>query len=967
MDKRMNRRRFLKLSVGTGTTALVGGALVDLSSQNIPTAFAAPAARSIFDSSAASNWEDAFLSGNGRYGIMVYGNPLNETVIFNDHKFDQPNGSLGVQPPHLAGLLAQTRRDLLAGNYGTAQNEFQNNWTYLWTQPFHPGYEMLINLMSSGTVGNYSRVLNFETGEITVQWSDGLGNWTRQSFVSRADNVIVQQLTAPSNGTLNLSIRLSAALAGAPSGLVISNNVYTDSSGHAFLNMRVQYDSNSNDPGYEGVTWVVRTGGSQSINGTTLTISNASSVLLLTQLDRYAVATTWNNQALQRALVTLPTSYSTLLSRHVAIHQPIYDRVTIDLNGSAGDRALATTDLINKQLNSPAQLNAAFLERLFDAGRYHFLSSSGYFPPRLTGLWIGAWGAAWSDDFTTDANINLQMAGATIGNMPEAVQTYNNMIFNLAPNWVTNSINFYGISNGIFGVSRTDGMVSYEVHFNTSNPFQMWTGGADWILYPIYEYALASGDLSFLQNSLWPWLEKLANFYVSFLTDKDSNGNYIFYPSYSPENAPGNTGIPTSINATQDVAAGKHALQTAISVANTLGLQQGSGGEVATWSAVLRLIPPYRVNSDGALAEWIWPSLSDNYAHRHVSHLYPVWPLHDITPDTTSSLASAAQVALQRRGNPENAAHGYLHRALAYARLKDGANVESMLLQILANKSVFRSLMTSHYPNYNVYNADAAHTIPGILIEMLVDSQPGILELLPALAADLTQGTITGVVGRNRVTVVSLSWNLTNQTVNATLNSAITQQITLISRRGISNISSSAALASSSLGSFARVISLQAGVNTTVSITLPGSTFSGSYYHLVNRNSGMVLDISGASLNNGAPAIQWPPNGGYNQYWQLIAQSDGSYKLVNRTSGKVLDDPGGSTTTGTQMDQWSDTASSNQWWKLVSAGNGYFYLVNDHSGLYLDVSGASTTQGAAVIQWSSNGGLNQQWQLVAVA
>ena len=115
MDKRMNRRRFLELSVGTGAPALVGGALVDLSSQNIPTAFAAPAARSIFDSSAASNWEDAFLSGNGRYGIMVYGNPLNETVIFNDHKFDQPNGSLGVQPPHLAGLLAQTRRDLLAG------------------------------------------------------------------------------------------------------------------------------------------------------------------------------------------------------------------------------------------------------------------------------------------------------------------------------------------------------------------------------------------------------------------------------------------------------------------------------------------------------------------------------------------------------------------------------------------------------------------------------------------------------------------------------------------------------------------------------------------------------------------------------------------------------------------------------------------------------------------------------------
>jgi alpha-L-fucosidase 2 len=966
MDTHMNRRRFLELAAGTGAAALVGGSLADLSSQQIPTALAAPAARQIFDSAAASNWEDAFLSGNGRYGIMVYGNPLSETIIFNDHKFDQPNGTLGVQPPNLAGLVAQTRSDLLAGNYQTAENRFQNNWTFLWTQPFHPGYEMLLHLSSSGTISNYSRVLNFETGEITVQWSDGLGNWTRQSFVSRADNVVVQQLTAPSNGTLNLSIQLSAALSGAPSSLVTSNNVYTDSSGHTFLNMRVQYDSNPNDPGYEGVTWVVRSGGSQSINGTTLSISNATSVLLLTQLDRYAVSTTWNNQALQRALVTLPTSYSTLLSRHVAIHQPIYDRVTIDFNGNASDRALATTDLINKQLSSPSQLNPAFLERLFDAGRYHFLSSSGYYPPRLTGLWIGAWGAAWSDDFTTDANLNLQMAGATIGNMPEAVQAYYNMIFNLAPQWVTNSTNFYGISNGIFGTGRTDGISSYEIHFSTANPFQMWTGGADWILYPIYEYYQANGDTSFLQNSLWPWLEKLANFYVGFLTQKDSNGNYIFFPSYSPENAPGNTGVPACINATQDVAAGKHALQTAIAVANLLGLQQGPGGEVATWSALLKLLPPYRVNSDGALAEWIWPSLSDNYAHRHVSHLYPVWPLHDITPDTTPALASAAEVALLKRSNPENAAHGYLHRALAHARLKDGANVSAMLLQILANKSVFRSLMTSHYPNYNTYNADAAHAIPGILIEMLVDSQPGILEFLPALPDYLAQGTITGVVGRNRVTVTSLSWNLSSQTINATIVSAITQQITLISRRGINSISSSATLTSSSLGSFARVIALQAGVSTTISISIGGTPMSGGFYHLVNRNSGLVMDVNGASTSAGATIIQWPNNGGYNQEWSLQPTGDGYYYLVNRNSSLVMDVNGASTSAGATIIQWSNHSGTNQQWSLTPTGDGYYYLVNRNSGLVADVNGGSTSQGAQIIQWPNHGGTNQQWSLVQV-
>lgn len=964
MDRPMNRRRFLELSASITALAALGGTFENFSPQVSEIAFAATVARGIYDTQPASSWTDAFLSGNGRYGIMAYGNPLSETVIFNDHKFEQPNGSLNLQPPVISNRLPQVQTDLLAGNYSTAQTEFASGWTLHWTQPFHPGYEMLLTIPANGSTSNYSRTTNFETGEVLVQWNDNLGSWTRSSFVSRADNVVVQYLPAPTNGKLNVSLQLNGALSGAPSSMVYSNRVYTDSVGHTFLNLRVQYDSSSSDPGYEGVTWVILNGGSQSISGTTLNISNANSLLLLTQTDRYATATQWNNNSLQNTLVTLPTSYATLLNRHTAIHQPIFDRLSVNFNGSASDRALATTDLINKQLSNTSTLNPALLEKMFDAGRYHFLSSSGYFPPRLTALWIGAWGASWSDDFTTDANINLQVAGGNLGDMPEAMQAYINMIFKIAPNWQTNATNIYG-TRGLFAPSRTDGMDSYEFHFDTNFPGEMWTGGADWLLYPIYEHYQITGDTTFLQNQLWPWLEQLAYFYEDFLKHTDSNGNYIFVPSYSPENAPSNTNVPTTIDATMDVAAGKHALQTAIDVANILGVEQGSGQGIQRWKALLAKIPPYRVNSDGALAEWIWPSLNDNYNHRHVSHLYPVWPLHDINPEDTPTLIPAATRALQLRGNPEGAAHGYLHRALAHARLKDGTNVSKMLLTILAGKYVFRSLMTSHYANYATYNADSSNSLPGILMEMLTYSRPGVTELLPALPAYLTQGSINGVKGRNRVTVVSLSWNLSNFTVNATLKSDITQNVTLISRRGISSITSSTTLASSPVGSFARVISLQAGVSTTVSITLPGSPFPG-YYYIVNRNSGMVLDITGGSTSNGALAIQWPVAGGFNQQWQLVAQSDGSYKLVNRNSSEVLDNPNSSTTAGTQLDQWADTTSSNQWWKLVDAGtgSGYYYVVNDRNGLYMNVSQASTTAGAAVIQWNAGSSTNQQWQFV---
>jgi hypothetical protein len=146
-----------------------------------------------------------------------------------------------------------------------------------------------------------------------------------------------------------------------------------------------------------------------------------------------------------------------------------------------------------------------------------------------------------------------------------------------------------------------------------------------------------------------------------------------------------------------------------------------------------------------------------------------------------------------------------------------------------------------------------------------------------------------------------------------------------------------------------------------------GSGFTptpGTHYHVVNRNSGQVLDIASASKANGGLADQWPSTGGTNQEWSFTAVN-GGYKLVNVNSGLLLDNPGGSKTSGTQLDQWNDTNGSNQWWNIVSAGNGYYYLVNQSSGEYADVTGASTANGAAVIQWSSTGGTNQQWSFVA--
>jgi hypothetical protein len=254
-----------------------------------------------------------------------------------------------------------------------------------------------------------------------------------------------------------------------------------------------------------------------------------------------------------------------------------------------------------------------------------------------------------------------------------------------------------------------------------------------------------------------------------------------------------------------DLAAARHALTTAADVCAHLGIEQEA---VARWRAVTARLPPYRVDENGALAEWAWPGLETPDDHRHVSHLYPVWPLHDINPDDTPELAEAARTALLRRGDENFSAHGSLHRALCAARLKDSATARANLLKILGRSMVFRSLMTSHNPDLEIYNADAAHCLPAVVTEMLVDSRPGIVELLPALPAEWRSGSVRRIATRARVTVDELSWNLDDGVARAVLTSAAERSVTLVCR--------SAQQASDQR----RGIRLPAGVPVTVAIRL---------------------------------------------------------------------------------------------------------------------------------------------------
>ncbi|MEJ2852310.1 MULTISPECIES: glycosyl hydrolase family 95 catalytic domain-containing protein [unclassified Saccharothrix] len=963
MDGPVDRRRFLALTALTAGAAVAPGVLpAGRADAAVPPQVTLPE-RGIYDTGQATSWTDGFLTGNGEYGALLYGAPALEKVIFNHHRLVLPNGTRSLTPPVIAGRLGSVRDKALAGDYAGANRDFAAGWSLRWTQTYHPAYELRISTPGMTVVDDYARITDFRTGEVTSTWTTADGTWTRRAFASRADRVIVHELLPAPGRTIDTTLSVNTALDGLPNSLGYTT-LATVSDGSGYLNLRGTYPAGQGAFGYEGVTRVIPTGGTVGASGSTVVVAGATRLLLLTKLDRYESSTAWDSRPLHAQLAALGADYAALRTRNTAIHTVMYDRSRLDLNVSAADRRLSTSELIARQNANKSVIDIALLERLYDSGRYFFISSSGILPPRLTGIWTGTWSGAWADDFTTDANVNLQVAGGNILDTTEAMQGYFTLVLGQLGHWRTNARNLYG-ARGFLAPSRTDGEYGHMLHFDPGFPGQTWTGGADWLLYPLIEYYEVTGDQAFLRDKLGPALMELALFYEDFLTRTDSNGKVVFVPSFSMENSPGNTGVLLSTNATGDIMAGKHALQAAIFAANALSVEQGAGQGVARWTALLNKIPAYRVNGDNALAEWSWPTLSDRYDHRHVHHLYGAWPLHEINPEEKPELIRPSLRALELRGDQNVSAHGSLHRALAGARLKDGGKVYDNLRKIIGNNMVFTSLMTSHNPNLDIYNADAANAIPAVLAEALVYSRPGVLEILPALPAQLAKGTITGVRARGRIRVHSFSWDLSARTAVLSITSDIDQVVTLISRPGMASVTTSAPVAASPLGNHARKVTLAAGQRTDVTVSLPTVSLPTGWCRLVNRASGKVLDINGASTADGAKVIQWTSSGSANQQWQFLANPDGSFRLVARHSGRVLNSPGGSGQ-GIQLEQWQDTSSDNQWWRLVDAGGGYHRIVNVRNGLCVDVESGSTADGARVIQWPATGGTNQQWQIVTV-
>ena len=635
-----------------------------------------------------------------------------------------------------------------------------------------PAFLMNLNLPKAASARNYLRTVNFDNSEIKVIWTDEHGDWLRKTFTSRPDNIVVQWLAAPEGKKMNVSISLQKSAGwsmrsgmdwGATRGIGT-----TDPDLAAFVDLAsdqkklapkgveacdVRQDSNEQrliykcllDPsvdnsGYAGITRVVRNGGSAKMDGTTLVIENASSVILLTRIEYYPEFSENNVESLRKAVEEITPDYPALLERHQKVQSEMLNRVTVDFGG-APQYGMSTEELLADQLSRP-DYSPALLEKIFEMGRHWFILNSGKYPSIAAGI---------------NSTINLQTAGAVQGDLHEGLEAYFKWMEEIAPDCRSNAKNIFGFRGTSYPLFPDKGFgVNFYYTPNTQiGVWPYWISAGGFCVRQFWDHYLVTGDVEFLRNRVMPIYKELAQFYEDFLTVTDKDGNYIFVPSISPENTSRSTDPsgPALINATMDIAVCREVLTNLIQACELLGTDAES---VTKWKAMLAKLPPYLLELDGTLKEWAWPTLEERYTHRHVSHLYGAWPGNEIDPDRTPQLARAAEIANRRRtfdtmpnavAGETLAAYGRCHRALIGARLKDNIIVDIQLRQLIEQGYISTALRCSREP-YGVPVPDAQGGIPAIMMEMLAYSRPGVIELLPALPASLVKGSINGMLAR---------------------------------------------------------------------------------------------------------------------------------------------------------------------------------------------------------------------------
>lgn len=355
---------------------------------------------------------DLLMSGNGKMYIQISGNPLSEEVIFHHERLLVP-WKMPFEAPNIAYILPEVRKLIMEGKYDRALNLSFEAATKAGMPPgtqnhgLISAFTMKIDQPKTGTIQNYLRTIDFESGEIKVLWEDQKGQWKRQAFVSRPDNIAVQLLTAPTGQMLNTKIALNTFI---PYLRSPSTNPDMDPSLITYVRdfnehrliVEGHFDRKTGNIGYAGVVRVVLNGGEARIEDGVLIVEGAKSLMLLTRVEWYKDFQKSKVEELVSNLEKITPDYQKLLTRNREVQSAIFDRVSLNFNTSPEEHAMSGEELLTDQ-KTRIGYNLTLLSKLFDISRYWLMLESGDFPPIYGHLNI---------------NVNLQVSGGEMANLP---------------------------------------------------------------------------------------------------------------------------------------------------------------------------------------------------------------------------------------------------------------------------------------------------------------------------------------------------------------------------------------------------------------------------------------------------------------------------------------------------------------------------------------------------------------------